>query len=121
MGSPMCASQSLVTMLLTIVIILASSVSLVTSAHSWRHAAINPSNPGQCVDLDTQLSHEINQPWETGECELSTCIQFSDTDVRILDERCSPVEPPSDPRDCVLTHGDEGREYPFCCPQVVCL
>ena len=44
-------------------------------------------NPGECVDLDTKLSHEINKPWETGECELSTCIQFSDTDVRILDER----------------------------------
>ena len=43
--------------------------------------------PGQCVDLGTKLSHEINQPWETGECELSTCIQFSDNDVRILDER----------------------------------
>ena len=38
-------------------------------------------NTGQCVDLDTQLSHEINQPWETGECEHSTCIQFSDTDL----------------------------------------
>ena len=93
-------------MFVTMVIILASSVPLVTPAHSWRHAAINPSSicissverdtkqldiiagdPGQCVDLDTQISHEINQPWETGECEVSTCIQFSDTDVRILDER----------------------------------
>ena len=100
----MCASLTHVTMLVTLVIILASSVSLVTPAHSWRHAVINQSimlifklrhytisdiagDPGQCVDLDTQLSHEINQPWETGECELSTCIQFSDTDVRILDER----------------------------------
>ena len=39
----MCASLTHVTMLVTLVIILASSVSLVTPAHSWRHAAINPS------------------------------------------------------------------------------
>ena len=34
---------TLVTMLVTMVIVLASSVSLVSPAHSWRYAAINPS------------------------------------------------------------------------------
>ena len=49
--------------------------------------AVLADNTLECVDLDTQLRHEINKPWETGECELSTCIRFSDTDIRILDER----------------------------------
>merc|ERR1712066_569375 len=96
-----------------IMLVLLAPISSVTPAHSWRHSIINQNNTGECVDLDTQLSHVINQPWETGECRHSTCIQFSDTDVRILDERCSLVEPPSDSQDCVLTHGEPDREYPF--------
>ena len=33
--------------------------------------------------------------------------------------RCSTLEPPGDPRGCVVAHGDPDREFPFCCQKVV--
>ena len=44
-------------------------------------------NANECIDQDTNEVHQLNIPWsKSGDCQQSTCIQFSKYDVRILTE-----------------------------------
>ena len=52
-------------------------------------------------------------------------VLLDNANTEIYFHSCGPLKTPrridvGDVGGCVRTHGDPDRQYPFCCPQIVC-
>ncbi|KAJ6644647.1 hypothetical protein Bhyg_09616 [Pseudolycoriella hygida] len=77
---------------------------------SYQH----PDYPGQCYDK------EINEPVPVGKtssnrmgCKWQEC----QPDFSFAVSSCAPV---GEPKGCKATEPDFSKEYPKCCPQLIC-
>jgi len=79
-------------------------------------AGTNSKFPGMCIDEDTSRPYRLASSWQmTGTCGQKTCVQRGGN-LYISYETCGYAQiAPS-----CYTVADISKDYPACCPKIVC-